>query len=91
MEKTAIARYGISIRFACQCLSISESCYYYDPKFSSENAKIADWLLRLTATHKRWGCQHMDVICLFSKYLHNRFGYVTPPEFGLYYWVLVEK
>ena len=55
MARTAIQRHGISIRFGCQCLGVSESYYYYDPKFSSENAEIADWLLRLTATHKRWG------------------------------------
>ena len=27
----------------------------YDPKLSSENELIADWLLRLTITHKQWG------------------------------------
>lgn len=36
-------------------MSVSESCYYYEPKLSSENEEIADWLLRLTTTHKRWG------------------------------------
>lgn len=69
MAKTAIARYGISIRFACWCLSVSESCYYYDPKFASENAEIADWLLRLTTTHKRWGFG----LCFL--YLRNVKGY----------------
>lgn len=55
MAKEAIQRHGISIRFACCCLGISESCYHYQPKLSSENAEIADWLLRLTTAHKRWG------------------------------------
>ncbi len=27
----------------------------YQAKLSDENAEIADWLLRLTTTHKRWG------------------------------------
>ena len=43
----AIERHGISIRLACICLGISESCYHYQCKFSDENAVIADWLLRL--------------------------------------------
>lgn len=55
MAKTAVLRHGISIRFACRCLSVSESCYYYEPSLSSENEEIADWLLRLTTAHKRWG------------------------------------
>ncbi len=55
MAKSAVERHGISIRIACECLSVSESCYYYEPKLSCENAEIADWLLRLTTTHKRWG------------------------------------
>ena len=69
MAKTAIERHGISIRFACQCLSVSESCYYYEPKLSSENAEIADWLLRLTTAHKRWGFG----LCFL--YLRNVKGY----------------
>ena len=55
MAKATIAHYKVSIRFACLCLGISETCYRYIPKLSTENALIADWLLRLTQTHKRWG------------------------------------
>lgn len=55
MAKNARERYSISIRFACECLGISTSCYYYQPRLSSENAVIADWLLRLTTANKRWG------------------------------------
>ena len=55
MAENAVRRYLISIRFACLCMGISESCYRYQPKLSAENAEIADWLLRLTETHKRWG------------------------------------
>jgi putative transposase len=50
-----IADRSVSISFACVCLGISETCFRYQPKLSSENAMIADWLLRLTQTHKRWG------------------------------------
>ena len=55
MATQAVERHGVSIRFACRCLKVSLSCYYYRAKLSSENQLIADWLLRLTTTHKRWG------------------------------------
>ncbi len=55
MALKAVERHGISIRFACVCLGVSESCYYYRPKLSAENDRIADWLLRLTMANKRWG------------------------------------
>lgn len=34
---------------------ISQTCYRYESTFSSKNAQVADWLLRQTQTHKRWG------------------------------------
>jgi putative transposase len=40
---------------ACDVLSISATCFGYQAQLSDENAVIADWLLRLTTTHKRWG------------------------------------
>jgi len=55
MAKSAVERHGISIRLACCCFGISERCYRYHPRLSDENAEIADWLIRLTTTHKRWG------------------------------------
>ena len=55
MAIKAIKRHGISIRFACQCLRISLSCYYCQAKWSTENEVIAYGLLRLTPTHKQWG------------------------------------
>lgn len=45
----------MSIRVACDVLSISMTCYAYQARLSDENAVIADWLLRLTSAHKRWG------------------------------------
>jgi putative transposase len=45
----------MSIRLACDCVEISESCYRYQSKLNGENAIVADWLLRLTSTHRRWG------------------------------------
>lgn len=55
MARRAIAKHGISIRLACVVYGLSESGYRYRPKRDGENAVIADWLLRLTTTHKRWG------------------------------------
>ena len=69
MAVQAIERHGVSIRFACECLGVSESCYYYQPKLSSENELVADWLLRLAITNKRWG------FGLCFCYLRNVKGY----------------
>ena len=43
------------IRLACEAFGISKTCYRYHAKLSGENALIADWLLRLTKTQRRWG------------------------------------
>ena len=59
----------ISIKLVCEVCSISKSTYYYQPKLSDENAMIADYLLRLTTTHKRWGFK----LCYL--YLRNVKGY----------------
>ena len=69
MAKKAVSKYGISICFACDCFSVSESCYRYAPKLSNENALISQWLLSLTDTHKRWGFK----LCFF--YLRNVKGF----------------
>jgi len=44
-----------TVRFACQTFKISETCYRYQAKFENENALVADWRLKLTNCHKRWG------------------------------------
>jgi putative transposase len=46
---------SISIQAACKVFGISETCYRYRPRLSSENATIADWLMRLTHNQKNWG------------------------------------
>lgn len=55
MAQRAVEKHGISIRLACSVFDVSESCYRYQSKLNGENAIIADWLLRLTTTHRRWG------------------------------------
>jgi len=55
MAKTVAQDNNLSIRVVCIAFSISETCYRYQSKHSNENQQIADWLLRLTEAHKRWG------------------------------------
>lgn len=69
MAAEAVKSRGISIRFACICMGVSESCYHYQPKLDSENAVLADWLIRLTMANKRWGFG----LCFL--YLRNVKGY----------------
>jgi putative transposase len=69
MATWIIQTHHVSIRLACESMCISESCYRYVPKLSTENAVIAQWLLTLTDTHKRWGFG----LCYF--YLRNVKGF----------------
>ena len=55
MAKQALAANRLNIRQACRAFGISETCFRYQPKLSSENAEIADWLVRLTHSQKNWG------------------------------------
>lgn len=55
VAKEAVEIRQISIRMACAAVGISETCYRYNAKLSSENAEIADWLIRLTHNQPNWG------------------------------------
>jgi putative transposase len=55
MAKTVVKKGNFNIRQACSAFGISESCYRYQPKLSSENMLIADWLIRLTTNRRNWG------------------------------------
>ena len=55
MAQRAVEKHGISIRFACRIFWVSQTCYRYQAKRNDDNALIADWLLRLTTTNRRWG------------------------------------
>jgi putative transposase len=69
MAKDTVSAKAVPIRLACVVLSISESCYRYEAKNSSENEVIANGLLDICAEKKRWGfglCFH---------YLRNVKGY----------------
>jgi len=55
MAQRANDELNVSIRVSCCASGLSETCYRYQAKLSTENDEIADWLLRLSVTHKRWG------------------------------------
>jgi putative transposase len=55
MAREAVEHRGIPIRVACAALGISEACYRYQAKLSTENEEIADHLLRLTHNQRNWG------------------------------------
>lgn len=60
---------GCSIRLACDTFSISETCYSYHSKLSTENTLIANKLIDLTQPRRNWGFG----LCFL--YLRNVKGY----------------
>ena len=69
MVRKVVKEKQIGVRLACQIFLISETCYRYKPKLSSENKKIAEWLISLTNEHRNWG------FGLCYLYLRNVRGY----------------
>ena len=55
MAKRVLATRKLSVRLVCEAFGISETCYRYQAKASEENARIADWLVRLTTAFRDWG------------------------------------
>ena len=55
MATWAVKSKGRSIRRACELFEVSQTCYRYEPKLSSQNEQIADWLVRLTHNQRNWG------------------------------------
>ena len=73
MAKEAVVQSGISVRLACDVFTVSESCYRYEARRNAENARIADWLTRLTDNNRNWG------FGLCYLYLRNVKGYQWKP------------
>jgi putative transposase len=69
LAKVAVCKGRLNIRMACEAFTISETCYRYQPKLSDENAKIGDWLIGLTRSHRNWGF----MLCFL--YLRNVRGF----------------
>jgi len=59
------------------------TCYRYQRNLSDENAEIADCLLRLTQTYKRWGFG----LCLIPEPIGN----FPPTEYELLYYQQLEE
>lgn len=72
MAKAYVDSHNISIRFACKVFEISQSCYHYRPKLSTENEFIAELLVSLVSQDekRRWGFG----LCFL--YLRNVKGYL---------------
>lgn len=80
LAQKAVKDKAISIAFACALFGLSQTCYRYRAKLSDENAEIADWLQRLTTTHRNWGFG----MCFY--YLRNvkRFGWNHKRVYRIY-------
>ena len=65
----AVKGKDISITLACEIFTVSQTCYRYEAKGNVENARIADWLVRLTDNQRNWGFG----LCFL--YLRNVKGY----------------
>lgn len=55
MAEWAVNNRQVSVRLACKAFGVSQTCYRYQPLRTDENVKVAEWLLKLTDNHKRWG------------------------------------
>ncbi len=55
MAQRAVQTTGASVRLACRAFGISEAGYRYQARRSTENAEIADLLIRLTHNQRNWG------------------------------------
>ena len=55
MARSAVEGGRTNIRHACRTFEVSETCFRYQARASEENARIADWLVRLTTTYRDWG------------------------------------
>ena len=70
MAVDAVKKHAVSIRLACVVFQISQTCYRYNKKRSTENEFIADWLIRLTTAQRNWGFG----LCFL--YLRNVKGFI---------------
>ena len=69
MAQEAVRSGRCSINLACLAFAVSITCDRYQPRLSSENAAIADHLIRLTHNQRNWGFG----LCFL--YLRNVKGY----------------
>ena len=63
MAQHAVRSGRASIKQACLVFDVSITCYRYQPRLSSENAEIADHLIRLTHNQRNWGSACVCCTC----------------------------
>ena len=68
MARIAKDKHLTSQRYICWVFALSITTYRYE-RLTRDDDEIADWLLRLTTAHKRWGFG----LCFL--YLRNVKGY----------------
>jgi len=56
-----------TVKLACQAFGISQTCYRYKAKLDTENAVIADWLVRLTNNQRNWASGCTSFTCATAK------------------------
>ena len=64
-----VSQERLSVRQACEAFDVSECCYRYERKLSSDNVRIAELLLGLKQNQRNWGFG----LCFL--YLRNVKGY----------------
>ena len=69
MAHWAVEHKSSSVTLACVAFGISQTCFHYQAKLSSENEVIAEWLIRLTTAQRNWGFGLCFCICAMSKAL----------------------
>lgn len=80
MAKEAVEAGKLNIRQACDAFRISQTCYRHVEARSTENQKIADWLVRLTATLRNWGFG----LCFFFSRNVKGFGWNHKRVYRIY-------
>jgi putative transposase len=70
VDRPIVKEHGISVRPACQILTMSETCYRYEARKNVENERIADRLLRLMDNYRNCG------FGLCYLYLRNVNGFI---------------
>jgi putative transposase len=69
MAQRAVQEKDINIKLACAAFNISQTCYRYCAKLSSESSELGDRLVRVPANQRNWGFG----LCFL--YLRNVKGY----------------
>ena len=67
MALQVVKEKAVGSRLAGRAFGISQTCYRYQTKLSSENSEISDWLIRLRANQRNGRFGRYFCICVTSK------------------------